>query len=59
MNKLLNFGLYKGKQYEYVIKNDINYCNYILTLTKNTIQPIKDFQKFIKENTDTENVLRN
>jgi len=30
---MINFGKYKNKPYDYVCKNDIEYCNWILTQT--------------------------
>lgn len=55
MNTLIKFGKYKCKTYEYVVKNDIGYCKWILTLHKPCLYMIH-FQKFIKEN--IENILR-
>lgn len=57
MNTLIKFGQYKEKTYEYVMKNDIKYCEWILTQQKTSSQYMIHFQKFVKEN--IEDKLRN
>lgn len=57
MNTLIKFGQYKNQTYEYVIKNDIKYCEWILTQQYTSSQYMLHFQKFIKEN--IEDRLRN
>ena len=49
MNTLINFGKYKGQTYDYVIKNDIKYCNYIIT-QESSYQPMINFKNFVKNN---------
>jgi hypothetical protein len=49
MNTLINFGKYKGQTYDYVIKNDIKYCNYIIT-QESSYQPMIKFKNFIQNN---------
>jgi DNA polymerase-3 subunit epsilon len=49
MNKLVKFGKYKDKTYDYVIRNDIKYCNYIINETF-TYKYMLNFQNFLKKN---------
>jgi hypothetical protein len=46
---MINFGKYKNKPYDYVCKNDIKYCNWILTQTT-THTGMNDFINFLKLN---------
>lgn len=46
---MINFGKYKNKPYDYVCKNDIKYCNWILTQTT-THTGMNDFIIFLKLN---------
>jgi len=56
MNTRIKFGKYKNQTYEYVMKKDIKYCEWILT-QNTSYQSMIDFQKFLKEN--SEDILRN
>jgi hypothetical protein len=46
---MINFGKYKNKLYDYVCKNDKQYCNWILTQTT-TNKEMNDFKNFLKHN---------
>lgn len=46
---MINFGKYKNKPYDYVLKNDIKYCNWILTQTT-AHTGMNDFINFLKLN---------
>jgi hypothetical protein len=50
MNTLIKFGKYKDKTYEYVMKNDIKYCEWIFTQQNTSSQYVIHFQKFVKQN---------
>ena len=50
MNTLITFGKYNGQTYDYIIKNDIKYCNYIISQNGKSKSFI-NFQQFLKENT--------
>jgi len=46
---MINFGKYKNKTYDYVYKNDIKYCNWILT-QRTTHTGMNNFINFLKLN---------
>ena len=47
MDILITFGKYKGKTFEFVLNNDLKYCEYVLTLTSNN-NNCKDLQEYLK-----------
>ena len=49
MNTIINFGKYKGYDYDYVMINDKTYCEYISTLDT-TYQPILNLKNYIINN---------
>jgi hypothetical protein len=51
MNTVIEFGKYKYKTYDYVIKNDLKYCNFIIN-TNSINKSFINFQKYLKENED-------
>jgi len=55
MDTLINFGKYKNQTYGYVIKNDIKYCQWILT-TESKYVYIKEFKNFLKNNNIEERI---
>lgn len=56
MNTVLNFGKYKGKTYEEVMKNHSEYCDWILSRNMKN-QEGKDFVEFLQKNGYSSNKL--
>jgi len=54
-DKLITFGKYKNKTYDYIIKNHLEYCEFVLNQTTSKNNDFINFQKYIKEN----NIFKN